>query len=71
MLFLADRDVRRVRMLHADDVIAGVDVMHFAGNAARHVGQQISAGLADLLDGNALGWSEPQAWDEFVRYYIV
>jgi UDP-glucose 4-epimerase len=23
----------------------------------------------DLLDGAALGWSEAQAWDEFVAYY--
>jgi hypothetical protein len=23
----------------------------------------------DLLDPRALGWSEAQAWDDFVRYY--
>jgi hypothetical protein len=23
----------------------------------------------DLLDGEALGWSEAQAWDDFVRYH--
>jgi hypothetical protein len=32
---IAQRNVRRVRALHADDVIAGIDVMHLAGDAAR------------------------------------
>jgi len=26
---------------------------------------------ADLLDASALGWSETQAWDEFVAYYTA
>ena len=26
---------------------------------------------ADLLDGKALGWSEPQAWDELADYYLA
>ena len=49
---LAHRDVRRVGVLHADDMIAGVDVMYFAGDAARHVGEQIRGRLADILDGD-------------------
>src|ERR1700732_1862014 len=53
VLLWTDHDIRRVGMLHADDVIAGIDVMHLTGNAARHVGQKISAGLANLLDGDA------------------
>src|SRR5271156_2858185 len=47
-----DIDIRRVGMLHADHVIAGIDVVDLAGDAARHVGEQIGAGLADLLDGD-------------------
>src|SRR5581483_10260838 len=44
-LFLfADRDIGCIRMLHADDVITGIDVMHFAGDAARHVREQIGTG---------------------------
>ena len=39
-------------MLHADDVIAGVDMVDFTGDAARHVGEKIGAGLADFLDGD-------------------
>ena len=37
-------------MLHADDVIAGIDVMDFAGDAARQVGEEIERGLADLFE---------------------
>src|SRR3984957_18060775 len=47
-----DVDIRRVGMLHADDVIAGVDMVDFAGDAARHVGERIGAGLPDFLDGD-------------------
>ena len=39
-------------MLHADDVIAGIDVMDLAGDAARQVGEQIDGGVADLVDGH-------------------
>src|SRR5262249_2159096 len=35
---------------HADDVIAGIDVMDLAGHGARHVGEEIDCGLADLVD---------------------
>ena len=31
------RDVRRVRVLHADDVVAGIDMVHLAGDAAREI----------------------------------
>ena len=48
VLVLAQRDVRRVRALHADHVITGIDVVHFAGDAARHVGQKIQRAVADL-----------------------
>ena len=33
-------DVGRVRVLHADDMVAGIDMMHFAGDAARQVGEK-------------------------------
>ena len=36
-------------MLDADDVVAGIDVMHFAGHPAGHVGEEINPGLADIL----------------------
>src|SRR5262249_37067677 len=49
-LFLGERDVRRVGTLHADNVIAGIDVMHLAGDAARKIGQQIKRAVADLID---------------------
>src|SRR5882672_1383599 len=39
-------DVRRVGALHADHVIAAVDVMHLAGDAAGEIGQQVEAGAA-------------------------
>ncbi len=43
-------DVRRVGMLHADDVVAGIDVMDLAGDAARQVGEEIHRRVADLVD---------------------
>jgi len=45
-------NVGRVLVLHALDVVAGVDVMHLAGHSPRQVRQQIEAGGADLLDGH-------------------
>src|SRR5690242_971426 len=45
-----DRDVGRVDRLHADDVIAAIDVMDLAGDAGREVAEQIDAGAAHLLD---------------------
>src|SRR5262249_14500623 len=46
----AARDVGRVGMLHPDDMIAAVDVMNFAGHAAREIREEIYRGIADLLD---------------------
>ena len=45
-----DVDVGRVLGLHADDVVAGIDVVDLAGDAARQVGEQIERRLADVLD---------------------
>src|SRR5690606_11990199 len=45
-----DRDVGRVHRFHADHVIAGIDVMNLAGDAARQVAQEIEAGAADVVD---------------------
>jgi hypothetical protein len=47
-----DVDVRRVGMLHADDVVAGIDMQDLGGDAAGHVGQQIDGGVADLVGGD-------------------
>src|SRR3954468_14840161 len=49
-LMSGQRDIRRVLGLHADHVIAGIDVMRFAGHAAREIAQQVQAGAADILD---------------------
>src|SRR5690348_12704045 len=38
---LDDRDVGRVDRLHADHVIAGIDVMHLAGDAGAEIAQEI------------------------------
>ena len=54
-LLLDDRDVRRGGVLHADDVIAGVDMQDLAGDAARHRRQQIDRRFADFLDRHACG----------------
>ena len=62
LLVLADRDVRRVGVLHADDMIAGIDVMDLAGHPARHVGEEINAGLADVFQRHIA----PQRGVEFV-----
>src|SRR5690348_8284600 len=45
-----DRDVGRVDGLHADDMIAAVDVVGLAGDAGGKVGKEVDAGSADLLD---------------------
>ena len=42
-LLFANHDIRRVWMLHANDVIAGIDVMDFPGHATRHIREQIGA----------------------------
>ena len=36
-------------MLDANDMITGIDVMDFTGHAARHVGQEIDAGLSHFF----------------------
>src|SRR6266487_6180506 len=51
--FLVDDDVGRVGMLHSDDVIAGIDVMYLARNAARQIAEEIHGGIAHLLDRHA------------------
>ena len=45
-----DRDVGRVDPLHADDVIAAIDMVDLAGHAGRQIAQQIKPGAADILD---------------------
>src|SRR5262245_40247487 len=52
-LLLAHDDVRRVGMLHPDDVVAGIDVMDLAGHGAREIGEEIHRGVAYLLDRHA------------------
>ena len=47
-----DRDVGRGGVLHADDMVAAIDMVHLAGDAGGEVGQQVDAGAADLLDGD-------------------
>src|ERR1700722_6952 len=41
------RDVGRVGPLHADDVIAAIDVVHLAGHPGRQIAQQIERRAAD------------------------
>ncbi len=48
----SDHDIGGVGMFHADDVIPGVDMMHFAGHHPRHVGEQVRACLTDIFDGH-------------------
>src|SRR5215469_5958009 len=43
------RDVRRVDGLHTDDVIAAIDMMHFAADPGRKIAQQIETGTANIL----------------------
>ena len=47
---LHDGDVRRIDRLHADHVVAGIDVVDLAGDGRRQVGQEVERGIADLLD---------------------
>src|SRR5262249_58583247 len=42
-----------VRLRHRDDVVAGVDEMHLAGDAGREVGQKVKPGAAELVQGHA------------------
>src|SRR3546814_19745046 len=50
MAIAGERDVGRVLGLHADDVVARIDMMDLAGNAAGEVAEQIQPGAADILD---------------------
>jgi hypothetical protein len=50
--FLHHRDIRRVLVLHADYVIAGVDMQDITGHAAPKVRQQIERTAADILDSD-------------------
>src|ERR1700736_4302410 len=45
-----DRDIWRVGPLHADDVIAAIDMMHLASDPGRQIAKQIKPGAADILD---------------------
>ena len=50
---LHHRNIRCILGLHANDVIATVHVVHLAGDAAAHAGQQIETGLANLVQADA------------------
>src|SRR5689334_24418984 len=45
-----DRNVGRVRALHADDVITAIDMMDLAADSGRQIAQQIQPGATDILD---------------------
>src|SRR6202012_6290722 len=49
---LLDLDVRGVRVLHANDMVAAIDVMDLPGHPLRQVGEEVDAGTADILDGD-------------------
>ena len=40
----------RIDRHHADRVIAAIDVVHLAGDAAAQVGQEIEPGVADVVE---------------------
>src|SRR6266853_1154855 len=42
-----------VGMRHGDDVVAAIDEMDLAGDAGREVGEEVEAGAAELVEGNA------------------
>ena len=54
-LCLVERDVGRVGVLHADDVVAGIDVQDLAGDAARQVGEQIDRACRRLPRSSRCG----------------
>ena len=41
-----------VDRLHADDIVAGIDMVGLAGDAGGEVGEQIEPGAADLIEGD-------------------
>ncbi len=45
-----DAYIRRIGVLHADDMVTGVDVLDFAGDAARKIGQEIERAIAHFVD---------------------
>lgn len=45
-----DCHVRRVLGLHADHIIARVDMVDFPGNATGQIAKQVNAGTADVVD---------------------
>ena len=49
---LDDGDVGRVDRLHANDMIAAIDMMHLTGDAGTEIAEQIKSGATDLLDGD-------------------
>jgi hypothetical protein len=49
-LLLRHRDVRGVLVLHADHVVAGVDMQDLAGDATAEVGEEVERAAADVLD---------------------
>src|SRR3954464_6397891 len=49
-LLLHDGDVGRVGALHADDMVAAIDMVNLAGDPGRQIAEQIHPGAADLLD---------------------
>src|SRR5262245_33760214 len=49
-LLLHHGDVGGVFVLHADNVVAGVDMQDLAGDAAPEIGQEIERARADILD---------------------
>src|SRR3546814_10342130 len=52
------RDIRRVFLLHADGVIARVDMVGFAGDVASEIAQQIERRAADT---KKIAEDEPRA----------
>src|SRR5690606_24870493 len=47
---LYQRDIGSVFLLHADEVIAGIDVMHLAGDAAGQIAAQVKGRPAHVFD---------------------
>src|SRR5690606_25897440 len=47
---LDERNIRSVFLLHSDQVVAGIDMVHFAGHAAGEPGQEVQACAADIVD---------------------
>ena len=43
-------NIRRVGVLHADNMITAIHMMHFTGNAAGKIGQQIKPGAAHFFN---------------------